>query len=160
MTGKKKLPVDTPGEWMKFANENLQVAKHEIEREEPACHTICFLCRESAEKFLKAYLISKGWELKKTHDIVELLEYCSDYDKEFDLLVEDGSILNDYIANRRYLGDITFKTKFLLYALHSITGVTIWRLKISVIIKQFSSPAVPVLLVLRLLNYYSNAAIP
>ena len=81
----------------------------EIEREEPAYHTICFLCRESAEKFLKAYLISKGWELKKTHDIVELLEYCSDYDKEFDLLVEDGSILNDYIADGRYPGDIAFE---------------------------------------------------
>ena len=109
MTEKKKLPVETPGEWMKFANENLQVAKHEIEREEPTCHTICFLCRESAEKLMKAYLISKGWELKKTHDIVELLEYCSDYDKEFDLLVEDSTILNDYIADGRYPGDIAFE---------------------------------------------------
>ena len=109
MTEKKKLPVDTPGEWLKFATENLQVAEHEIEHETPAYHTICFLCRESAEKFLKAYLISKGWELKKTHDIVELLEYCSDYDKEFDLLLEDGSILNDYIADGRYPGDIAFE---------------------------------------------------
>lgn len=109
MTEKKKLPVDTPEEWMKFANENLQVAKHEIEREEPACHTICFLCRESAEKFLKSYLISKGWELKKTHDIVELLEYCSDYDSELDLLVEYGTVLNDYIADGRYPGDIAFE---------------------------------------------------
>jgi hypothetical protein len=37
-----------------------------------------------------------------------LLEYCSDYDKEFDLLLEDGSILNDYIAGGRYPGDIAF----------------------------------------------------
>lgn len=109
MTKKKKLPVDTPEEWMKYAAENLQVAKHEIEHKVPAYHTICFLCRESAEKFLKAYLISKGWALKKTHDIVELLEYCSDYDKEFELLVEDGTVLNDYIANGRYPGDIAFE---------------------------------------------------
>jgi HEPN domain-containing protein len=80
-----------------------------MERETPAYHTICFLCRESAEKFLKAYLISKGWELKKTHDIVELLEYCSDYDKRFDILVEDGTILNDYTADGRYPGDIAFE---------------------------------------------------
>ena len=90
---------------MRFATENLQVAKHET----PAYHTICFLCRESAEKFLKAYLISKGWELKKTHDIIELLEYCSTYEVEFDLLVEDGSILNNFIANSRYPGDIAFE---------------------------------------------------
>ena len=111
MTGKKKLPVDTPEEWMKFATENLRVAKHEIEYEMPAYHTICFLCHQSAEKFLKAYLISKGWKLKKTHDIVELLEYCSDYDNEFDILVEYGSILNDYIADGRYPGDIAFEAQ-------------------------------------------------
>ena len=109
MTEEKKLPIDTPKEWMRFATENLQVAKHEMEHETPAYHTICFLCRESAEKFLKAYLISKGWELKKTHDIIELLEYCSTYEVEFDLLVEDGSILNNFIANSRYPGDIAFE---------------------------------------------------
>lgn len=120
MTEKKKLPIDTPEEWIKFATENLQVAKHEIEYETPAYHTICFLCRESAEKFLKAYLISKGWELKKTHDIVELLEYCSDYDNEFDILVEDSSILNDYIADGRYPGDIAFEAIGLKQATEAI----------------------------------------
>ncbi len=68
------------------------------------------MCQEAAEKYLKAYLISKGWELKRTHDIVELLEYCSDYDNDFDQLVEAGRILNDYIVEGRYPGDISFET--------------------------------------------------
>jgi len=145
MTEKKTLPVETPGEWVKFATENLQVAKREIKHETPACHTICFLCRESAEKFLKAYLISKGWELKKTHDIVELLGYCSNYDKEFILLVEEGSILNDYIADGRYPGDISFEDICLKQAneaiekaemirefiLHKLTGKDLGANKVS-----------------------------
>ena len=109
MTAQKKSPVDTAVEWIKFANENFQVAKSTVEHEVPAYHTICFLCHESAEKFLKAYLISNNWELKKTHDLVELLEYCSDYDKEADLLFEDCSILNDYVIDGRYPADISFE---------------------------------------------------
>ena len=109
MTAQKKSPVDTAVEWIKFANENFQVAKSTVEHEVPAYHTICFLCHESAEKFLKAYLISNNWELKKTHDLVELLEYCSDYDKEADLLFEDCSILNDYVIDGRYSADISFE---------------------------------------------------
>ena len=70
MTGQKKSSVETAVEWIKFASENLQVAKSTVEYEVPAYHTICFLCHESAEKFRKAYLISNSWELKKTHDLV------------------------------------------------------------------------------------------
>ncbi len=105
MKESNKTPNKTVGEWLKFA-----VAGHELERDDAACNTICFLCQEAAEKYLKAYLISKGWVLKKTHDIVELLEYCSDYDDDFNQLVEAGRILNDYIVEGRYPGDISFET--------------------------------------------------
>ncbi|MDR4497214.1 MAG: HEPN domain-containing protein [Candidatus Scalindua sp.] len=110
MKENKKTPNKTIGEWLKFADENFAVAGHELERDDAACHTICFLCQEAAEKYLKAYLISKGWELKKTHDIVELLEYCSDYDDDFDQLVEAGRVLNDYVVEGRYPGNISFET--------------------------------------------------
>ncbi len=110
MKESNKTPNKTVIEWLKFANENFSVAEHELERDDAACNTICFLCQEAAEKYLKSYLISKGWELKRTHDIVELLEYCSDYDNGFDQLVEAGRILNDYIVEGRYPGDISFET--------------------------------------------------
>ncbi len=104
-----KPPEKTVIEWLRFADENFIVAGHELEYKDPTCHTICFLCQGAAEKYLKAYLISKGWELKKTHDIVELLEYCSDYDDSFDQLIGNGRILNDYIIEGRYPGDISFE---------------------------------------------------
>jgi HEPN domain-containing protein len=110
MKESNKSADKTVGEWFRFATESLEVAEHELKYENPACHTICFLCQGAAEKYLKAYLISKGWNLKKTHDIVELLEYCSDYDEGFDRLVESGRILNDYITEGRYPGNISFET--------------------------------------------------
>lgn len=109
MKENNKRSEKTVGEWLKFAQENFAVAGHELERNDVACHTICFLCQGSAEKYLKAYLISKGWELKKSHDIVELLEYCSDYDEGFNQHIEAGHVLNDYIIEGRYPGDISFE---------------------------------------------------
>ncbi len=58
MKENNKKPNKTVREWVKFADENFAVAGHELERDDAACHTICFLCQEAAEKYLKAYLIT------------------------------------------------------------------------------------------------------
>ena len=65
-----KRHAETPLEWLRFATENLLVAEQALSLEEPAWHTICFLCQSAAEKYLKAYLIAQGWKLERTHDIV------------------------------------------------------------------------------------------
>ncbi len=109
MSAPDKKPVETPGEWLRYANENLRVAEYALELPEPAWHTICFLCQSAAEKFLKAYLVAQGWNLQKTHDIVVLLRFCSDYDNIFTGLLQDGAILNEYISAGRYPGDLTFE---------------------------------------------------
>jgi HEPN domain-containing protein len=103
-------PVETPAEWLRFAEENLAVARRELGYEQPAHHTICFLCHTAAEKYLKGYLISRGWTLKKTHDLLELLELCAEYDPAFGSIVTDGSILNEYSVSGRYPADIAFET--------------------------------------------------
>lgn len=40
--------------------------------------------QQAIEKYLKGYLISKGWELKKTHDLAELLDHVVEHDPEFE----------------------------------------------------------------------------
>ena len=64
-------PVETPKAWIRFAEGDLAVVEREMKGELPVYHTVCFLCQSAAEKFLKGYLISRGWKLQKTHDIVE-----------------------------------------------------------------------------------------
>ena len=53
--------------------------------------------------------MAQGWNLQKTHDIVVLLRFCSDYDNIFTGLLQDGAILNEYITAGRYPGDLTFE---------------------------------------------------
>jgi len=73
-------------------------------------HTICFLCQGSAEKYLKAFLIWQGWELKKTHDLSELLDFCCEYDESLEGLFPECEVLNEYITEGRYPGDLPFES--------------------------------------------------
>ena len=105
----KKRPVETVAEWLRCAGENMRVVQRELTNEDPAYHTVCFLWQSAAEKYLKAYLIAQGWKLEKTHDIVVLLGYCSDYDPAFGKFKADGAILNEYVVAGRYPGDVSFE---------------------------------------------------
>jgi len=51
--------------------------------ENPTTDAICFHAQQCAEKYLKAYLIFNGKEVRRTHDIAELISQCSEVDPEF-----------------------------------------------------------------------------
>lgn len=38
--------------------------------------------QQAIEKYLKGFLLSRGWKLKKTHDLVELMDYAVEYNEE------------------------------------------------------------------------------
>ncbi|MEW5936978.1 MAG: HEPN domain-containing protein [Candidatus Thermoplasmatota archaeon] len=40
--------------------------------------------QQAVEKYLKGYLLSKGWKLKRTHDLAELLNDAIDYASKFE----------------------------------------------------------------------------
>ncbi len=106
MTAGKNRPFETPQQWLRYAQGDLTVAQHEMQNQSPVYPTVCFLCQSAAEKFLKAFLISRGWPLEKTHDLVELLGWCIDYDPELGSMAAEGALLNEYIVAGRYPGDI------------------------------------------------------
>jgi HEPN domain-containing protein len=97
-------------DWLSFAEESLLLARSGMKEEFSPYHTICFLCQGSAEKYLKAFLIWNGWELKKTHDLVELMTYCMDYETGFEGFKEECLLLNEYITEGRYPGDLPFES--------------------------------------------------
>jgi HEPN domain-containing protein len=97
-------------DWLSFAEENLLLAHSGMGEDFSPYHTICFLCQGSAEKYLKAFLIWNGWELKKTHDMVDLLTYCKDYDSGFENFKDECLLLNEYITEGRYPGDLPFES--------------------------------------------------
>ncbi len=97
-------------DWLRFARENLLFARSGMKEDYAPYHTICFLCQGSAEKYLKAFLIWNGWELKKTHDLEDLLAFCIDFGLEFENLKEECGLLNEYITEARYPGDMPFES--------------------------------------------------
>jgi len=96
------LPSQTPIKWIGYAEGDLRVAETSFNSDAPSYPTICFLCQSSAEKFVKAYLISQGWDLEKIHDIVKLIKKSSNYTDKLKEMEDKGDILNMYITAGRY----------------------------------------------------------
>jgi len=63
---------------------------------------ICFHCQQSAEKYLKAFLVSCQTEPSKTHDLRVLCELCQVQDNSFAELNLMCSYLNPFGVQPRY----------------------------------------------------------
>lgn len=102
---------DAVRNWITKAENDLKIGKDEIVTERPATDCICFHMQQCVEKYLKAFLIYHGKEFRKTHNIAELIELCSEIDQEFEKLKEIGAIeLTDYAVEIRYGEEIYFPT--------------------------------------------------
>lgn len=71
-----------PKDWFKKADKDLKAA--EILLKEKNLEIAGFLLQQAAEKLLKGYLLSKGWRLKRTHDLVDLLNESVSFDPTFE----------------------------------------------------------------------------
>lgn len=96
-------------QWLQKANEDLFVVDKLTEFEIIATSSICFHCQQAVEKFLKAYLIANGIEIKKTHNIEFLLSECADFDTDFADI--DPKELSDFGVDVRYPGDMYIPSK-------------------------------------------------
>lgn len=119
-------------QWMKKADEDLLVVKKLTEFEMVALSSVCFHCQQAVEKYLKAYLISKGKEIKKTHNIEFLLSECEDFDPDFGSI--DPKNLSDFGVEIRYPGDLytpsEFETKEYIEIAHQLKKMVSEKIKI------------------------------
>lgn len=60
------------------------------------------LLQQSLEKYMKGFLIFKGWKLKKTHDLKELLDEAVKYDDIFKDYYDLFDVLTHYFFEERY----------------------------------------------------------
>ncbi len=94
-------------EWLIKAEHDLKIAEDELNTENPVTDMICYHCQQAVEKILKSFLIFKGREITKTHDIAELIIRCMEIDKEFEkLFKENVDELTVYSVEIRYPGDM------------------------------------------------------
>ena len=91
-------------QWIAKANEDLLVVDKLTEFEIIATSAVCFHCQQAVEKYLKAFLISNGIEIEKTHNIEFLLSECKDID--FNFAEIDPKNLSDFGVDVRYPGEM------------------------------------------------------
>ena len=90
-------------EWAEYAfndydTANLMYNEHWTNKE----LIICYHCQQSAEKYLKAYIVYHDINIEKTHDLIGLLNTCISIDKTFNTLVEACDYLTPFAIQVRY----------------------------------------------------------
>lgn len=65
---RKKTKANDPGDWFAFARERLAAADS-LWKHEGITPAGIECLQESVERYLKGYLVAKGWRLVKTHDL-------------------------------------------------------------------------------------------
>jgi len=91
-----------------FYQELLEKGDHDIStaqllyREKGYTDAICFHAQQAAEKHLKAFLAYHGEEVRKIHNLEQLIKDCLKFDKNMEGFLDDGLFLTKYYIETRY----------------------------------------------------------
>ncbi len=88
-------------EWFERASRDLKVAEFLI-NEQKYSDAVLFHIHQAVEKYLKGFLISKGWQLKKIHDLETLITEAVDFGVEFQKYLDFARKLTAFYYEERY----------------------------------------------------------
>jgi HEPN domain-containing protein len=88
-------------EWLTRAKRDFDVA-HKLFSDSNHLEIVLFHVQQAVEKYLKGYLIFKGWRLRKIHDIEVLLTEAIQHDKKFQEFLDLGRKLTAIYYEERY----------------------------------------------------------
>lgn len=91
----------TAQDWFKVGDDDLAYARLGL-KEDDFYGLIAFHAQQAAEKYLKGFLLLRGKNPKRTHDLVQLLEECQKIDTEFFSIRKYADILMPYSVEARY----------------------------------------------------------
>jgi HEPN domain-containing protein len=89
-------------EWITKADQDFEFARINLEEEKQFFAQICFHFNQSAEKYLKAFIIANSLEFRKIHDLHLLLKQCKSKDPSFFQLEDDCEYLATFYIETRY----------------------------------------------------------
>jgi len=92
-------------EWVGKAEDDHRAARLLAEGHEHLYDQICFLCQQSAEKYLKAMLEELGLSVPKTHDLDKLLTALLPFYPTLRSLRRGVVFLTNFAVGTRYPGD-------------------------------------------------------
>ena len=103
---RKKTSAINPADWFAFAEERLRGADV-LWKSEGVTALGMEALQESAERYLKGYLIAKGWRLIKTHDLEKLVDEARHFDSRFSRFSDLAAQLTEEFFLQHYPGHDT-----------------------------------------------------
>jgi HEPN domain-containing protein len=73
-------------------------------RKNPLPDKVAYDCAQSAEKYLKAFLVRHKKTFRFRHDLTDFRSRCQDVDGDFGLIEDDLLVLNRWSSEIRYPG--------------------------------------------------------
>jgi len=93
-------------EWVEKAEGDYATAGRERRaRQSPNYDAVCFHAQQAAEKYLKAFLQEHQIVFPRTHNLIELLEFCLPLDQSFEVHRNLLVLLDRYAVRFRYPGE-------------------------------------------------------
>jgi HEPN domain-containing protein len=93
---------DDPRTWAAKAESDLLNIRNNLSAERVPWDTICFHAQQAAEKMLKAFVVSRGQAVSRTHDLVALLAEAVGAGGPLEALEADCRLLTPYAVMFRY----------------------------------------------------------
>jgi HEPN domain-containing protein len=88
--------------WILKAQSDLRLAEVAIRQDDPILDGAIFHAQQCAEKALKGFLAYNQSEIRKTHNLVWLIDQCAALDPAFNSLLFDAKFLKPKATEFRY----------------------------------------------------------
>jgi len=96
------LPEEStyPRDWLNIAERDLARVERCLRDDDP--EAAGFFLQQALEKFLKAYLLSRGWRLRRVHDLEALLDDALEHNPELESMRPLCQRVTGYYLIERY----------------------------------------------------------
>ena len=90
-----------PGEWFAQGDLDVQAAEVLLAQSGPLA-VVAFHLQQAIEKYLKGFLLSTGWSLRRIHDLEILLQQAIAHDTDFAPFLAACQRITEYYIEARY----------------------------------------------------------
>jgi HEPN domain-containing protein len=110
-------------EWQRIAAMDLSTAEYLLGMSPLPIEIICYHCQQSAEKYLKGYLVFCGMAPPRMHDLDELCKLCVKLSDIFNNIADQCSDLTAYGVQPRYPMELILEEEDMQQALASARAI-------------------------------------
>jgi HEPN domain-containing protein len=111
-------------EWLRFAEMDFGSAEYLLGYRPLPVEIVCYHCQQSAEKWLKGFLVIQGIRPPKTHNLEELYKLCEPFSQNIQNIRTPCGALNKYSVQPQYPEEMSITEPEMYAALNSVKIIT------------------------------------